>query len=165
MRKNRVCLGGLAALAALVVPVSASAQSTPVDQPFVIANNVSIPASANTMTAALTPSAFGCSGSQQFYVRSFVVSAHEVSAANGGYFFTVNVSQAHTSGPPTSSPLIFSGSGGSTALFAQTFMLSSVGAPVSSISIYKVSWAATFNIVAWGYCGPATTLGTITWKP
>lgn len=51
---------------------------------------------------------------------------------------------------------------GTGVMFGQSFVLSSVGAPVSSVSLYKSGWAANMSIIVWGYCGNPTTLGALT---
>jgi hypothetical protein len=164
MRQSRSFLAALTFVASAMVPAAASAQSTPpLDQPFVVASQLAMPVNTTTLVAALTPSLFGCTGSQMFYVRTLMVSANTLSGSSGGYWLTVNVAQ-RGSGAATGSPLVFPGPGGSGVLFTQTFALSSVGAPVTSIQLYKSGWGATFNIVAWGYCGNPTTIAPVTWK-
>jgi len=149
----------LACVASSVAPAVASAQSTPADQPFVVASNVSMPNTTDTLTAALAPSSFGCTGNQVFFVRSALVSAVPHSGGIPGYNLTFQVAQPRQ-GAPTPAPFVFFGSGTS----ATTFVLSSVGAPVTSISLYKGGYAASFSILLWGYCANPTTLGALTWK-
>jgi hypothetical protein len=171
MRTSHRCLAALVALAWTASPVVAQAQTVPVDQPFVVAPLTSVPANKTTLAVNLTPSTLGCSGSQVFYVRSITVGGTlpPSEASVGGYYVTAEVTQAHSGGPATTTPVTFPAAGGATGnmsgsgvMFAQTFMLSSVGAPVSSVSVYKSGWAANMSIIVWGYCGNPTTLGALT---
>jgi len=136
-----------------------------------VAPLTSVPANKTTLTVNLTPSALGCSGSQVFYVRSITVGGTFPSseAAVGAYYVTAEVTQAHSGGSPTTTPVTFPAAGnmsggmsGAGVMFAQNFMLSSVGAPVSSVSVYKSGWAAYMSIIVWGYCGNPTAIGSLT---
>jgi hypothetical protein len=166
MHPTRPCLFAFATLAAILSPAVASAQATPLDQPFAIATEVPMPLAKTKLTATLTPAMFGCTGSQVFYMRSLVVGAAlGAGESSGGYYITLDVAQNRPGAPAATAPLTFLGSGGSGGtLFGQTYMLSSVGAPVTSISIFKSGWAATFSMVAWGYCASPTSLAAVPWK-
>jgi hypothetical protein len=166
MHLTRPCLFALATLASVLAPAVASAQSTPIDQPFAVATEVSMPIAKTKLTATLTPAMFGCTGSQVFYMRSLVVGAVLAAGENsGGYYITLDVAQNRPGAPTATAPLTFLGAGGNGGiLFGQTYMLSSVGAPVTAITISKAGWAATFSAVAWGYCANPTSLAAVTWK-
>jgi len=171
MRTSLRCLAAVVALAWTASPAVAGAQTIPIDQPFVVAPLTSVPANKTTLTVNLTPSALGCSGSQVFYVRTITVGGTfpQGEAGSTVYYVTAEVTQARSAGAATTTPVTFTGAGnmagsmsGTGVMFGQSFMLSSVGAPVSSVSVYKSGWAANMSIIVWGYCGNPTTLGSLT---
>ena len=164
------CSLAVAALAGAASPAVASAQTVPIDQPFVVAPLTSVPANKTTLAVNLTPSALGCTGSQVFYVRTITVGGtfSQSEGAVGAYYVTAEVTQPRSGGPATTTPVTFPAAGnasgimsGAGVMFAQNFVLSSVGAPVSSVSVYKSGWASYMSIIVWGYCANPTTLGLL----
>lgn len=146
-------------------PSEASAQTTPNDQLFVVGSNIPLKGTGNeTISATFSPSSFGCSGSQQFFVRSVGVTNTVTSGTpSASYFYLIlQVPQPRQGGSPTSSSLVFSAAPqfNGTALFG----VSSVGAPVTSLQLNKSGYAGEASIFFWGYCASPTTLGAVVWK-
>jgi hypothetical protein len=164
-RPCRAPAGVLALIATVATSTVSSAQATPTDQLFVAASQMVVSGTGTeTLSASWAPSAFGCTGSQVFFLRSVMVSTVVKQTANqyqtGNYSLTFQAPQSRQGASPTSSPIFFSSGAQPSALF----MVSSVGAPIASLQFAKNFFAGDVSIFLWGYCATPTTLGAITWK-
>jgi hypothetical protein len=163
MRLTPLAVAFVVASSTISIPEVASAQAAPVDQPFVIASRMPM---AGQMALNLTPTSFGCSANQAFYVREVYVSAQ---AATPVYWhMNLFLTQAVHGGGQLPAIYTFVGNTGNLGLSTTTtgvvYALPSVGAPVFMLEFSRDNGPTpTVNITVWGYCGAPTTLGPLSW--
>jgi hypothetical protein len=141
-----------AALAVAAIPSVASADTTPPALPYVVAARVNVTSSHNVN---LTPATFGCTGTQVFYAKDFLVHAFNPNPLT--WELDVYVTQEHQGSIPVMAQYYFRG--GVTG--AASFSLPSVGAPISGLSWVKDSGGAgttALDITVWGYCAAPTVV-------